>query len=439
MARANLLYLHSHDTGRYIQPYGYAVPSPHLQRLAEEGTLFRRAFCANPTCSPSRASLLTGQWPHSSGMLGLAHRGFRLNDYGHHIVRVLKAHGYHCALSSAGAQHVIRRKDEQEIIGYDEVFDPVFPGEKDPVEETSRFLAAAPHPFFLSVGLGDVHRDFPEPACDDPLTDPRYVQPPEPLPDTPQTRRDMAAYNTALRTQDRKMGAVLKALETNGLAQNTLVLCTTDHGVAFPRMKCNLEDSGIGVFLIMRGPGIPAGRCLDGMVSHVDVFPTLCDLLDMERPDWLQGLSFRPLIRGQAEEVRDEVFAEVNYHAACEPMRCVRTHRWKYIRRYYDRPGPVLPNCDSSPSKDLWLDQGWAERVQPREALFDLTFDPHETDNLAFAPEHRPVLRDMRERLDRWMADTDDPLLRGGVPAPEGARVTCQDEAEPGGKSYIVA
>jgi len=79
MARPNILYLHSHDTGRTIQPYGHAVATPHLQRLADQGVLFRRAFCAAPTCSPSRAALLTGQCPHSSGMLGLAHRGFRLN------------------------------------------------------------------------------------------------------------------------------------------------------------------------------------------------------------------------------------------------------------------------------------------------------------------------------------------------------------------------
>ena len=437
MARPNVLYLHSHDTGRYIRPYGHALPTPRLQRLAEEGSLFRQAFCANPTCSPSRASLLTGRWPHCNGMVGLAHRGFRLNDYGHHIVATLKPHGYHCALSSAGAQHVVK-KDDQQIIGYDEIFDPAFPDRKNPVEETRRFLSDAPVPFFLSVGFGDVHRNFPEPACDDPLTDPRYVRPPDPIPDTPGTRRDMAAYNTALRDQDRKMGAVLDALEENGLAQNTLVLCTTDHGIAFPRMKCNLEDSGIGVFLIMRGPGVPAGECLDGMVSHVDVFPTLCELLEIESPDWLQGVSFAPMLRGETDAVREEVFAEVNYHAAYEPMRCVRTRRWKYIRRYHDRDGPVLPNCDNSPSKSLWMEHGWAEHTPPPEALFNLVFDPHETNNLADDPHHRDALEEMRGRLDRWLEQTDDPLLHGKVPAPKGARVTLQDEIDPHGQSYVI-
>ena len=173
------------------------------------------------------------------------------------------------------------------------------------------------------------------------------------------------------------------------------------------------------------------------MVSHVDVFPTLCGLLGIDAPDWLQGVSFVPLLRGERHDVREEVFAEVNYHAAYEPMRCVRTDRWKYIRRYYERSGPVLPNCDDSPSKELWLEHGWAEQAPPCEALFDLIFDPHETNNLAGDPEHDQILEDMRTRLDSWMQETGDPLLKGDVPAPSGARITLQDERSPGGESRI--
>ena len=90
MSRPNILYLHSHDTGRYIEPYGYPVPTPNLQAFAEQGVVFRQAFCGGPTCSPSRAALLTGQAPHSSGMIGLAHMGFKLHDYSQHIVHTLR-------------------------------------------------------------------------------------------------------------------------------------------------------------------------------------------------------------------------------------------------------------------------------------------------------------------------------------------------------------
>ena len=94
MDQPHILYLHSHDTGRYVQPYGHQVPTPNIQALADQGVLFRQAFCAAPTCSASRACLLTGQYGHSNGMLGLAHRGWSLHDYRQHIVHVLRDAGY---------------------------------------------------------------------------------------------------------------------------------------------------------------------------------------------------------------------------------------------------------------------------------------------------------------------------------------------------------
>jgi N-sulfoglucosamine sulfohydrolase len=78
----NILYLNSHDTGRYVQPYGNAIPTPNIQWLADQGVMFRNAFCAAPSCSGSRAALLTGSYCHNNGMMGLAHRGFALYDYG---------------------------------------------------------------------------------------------------------------------------------------------------------------------------------------------------------------------------------------------------------------------------------------------------------------------------------------------------------------------
>jgi N-sulfoglucosamine sulfohydrolase len=229
------------------------------------------------------------------------------------------------------------------------------------------------------------------------------------------------------------MGQVLDALEEAGLAANTLVICTTDHGLAFPGMKCNLTDHGIGVMLILRGPGgFTGGRVIDGMVSHVDLFPTICDLLEIEPPAWLQGTSMMPLIRDEADEIHDEIYAEVTYHAAYEPMRGVRTKRYKYIRRYDDRRTPVLPNCDDSPSKTLWLEHGWGDRAPAQEQLYDLVFDPNEAHNLAGDPAMAAVQVDMRSRLERWMVRTDDPLLdTNNVPAPKGAKVNDPDGLSP--------
>src|ERR1035437_7446989 len=118
-AKPNIIYLHSHDSGRYLQPFGHAVPTPNLQRLASEGVLFRRAFSAAPTCSPSRSALLTGQCPHRNGMLGLAHRGFSLNDYNKHILHTLRLAGYRSVL--AGLQHI---DADPKTIGFDEILQP---------------------------------------------------------------------------------------------------------------------------------------------------------------------------------------------------------------------------------------------------------------------------------------------------------------------------
>ncbi len=432
--RPNVLYLHSHDTGRYVQPYGFNVPTPAIQRLAEGGVLFRQCFCGGPTCSPSRAALLTGQSAHASGMIGLAHRGFSLNEGRQHLVHTLRPAGYHATL--IGVQHVTNwRNRGAEGIGYDDVVHLEDAWDtREIAARTEEFFQGPPDaPFFLSVGFVHTHRDFPEPG---PAEDPRYCRPPLPIAETPETRYDMACYQASARMLDEGMGAVLDALEASGLAGETLVICTTDHGIAFPAMKCNLTDHGIGVMLIMRGPdGFEGGRVCDALLSQIDIFPTLCELLDIDPPHWLTGRSIMPVIRGEADQVNEEVFSEVTYHAAYEPMRCVRTRRWKYIRRYGPDHGgrwqPVLPNCDESPSKDLWLAHGWAERAIPEEQLFDLLFDPNEAQNLAGEPARADVLDQMRGRLQRWMESTDDPLLDGPVPAPKGAEVNDPAGASP--------
>ncbi len=418
----NILYMHSHDTGRYVQPYGYAIPTPNIQRLAEQGILFRKAFCAAPTCSQSRASLLTGQHAHMTGMLGLAHRGFSLNDYSQHLLYTLRKAGYYSAL--VGEEHLAR---DHKTIGYDHVY---------PIEGFRAHIAAPiaidmlsrprSQPFFLSLGFFETHREFLRPGLDH---DAKYSLPPAPLPDTPETRRDISAFKASAWDLDQGIGSVLDALDANGLSENTLVICTTDHGIAFPRMKGNLTDHGIGVMLIMRGPGgFIGGKVYDALVSHIDLYPTICDLLAIEHPVWLQGTSLVPLIHDEVDELHDAIFAEVTYHAAYEPQRAVRTRRWKYIRRFDHHLGPVLPNCDDSPSKDVLMDYGWTGRSRPLEQLYDLIFDPNEAHNIANDLSVGVILEEMRTRLDDWMVRTNDPLLHGPVPAPHGAELNDPDQ-----------
>jgi arylsulfatase A-like enzyme len=223
---------------------------------------------------------------------------------------------------------------------------------------------------------------------------------------------------------------VLNQLDASGLDENTLVIFTTDHGMPFPGAKATLYDRGIGVMLILRGPRpFSGGHVNDGLVSHLDVFPTVCDYLGLDRPEWLQGVSLLPMLSSEVASVRDEIHAGSTWHAAYEPQRCVRTERHKYIRRWGDRRTPVLPNTDDGPSKELLLANGWAEREIPAEQLYDLLFDPNEANNLIDDPSSAEVLADLRARMERWQSDTGDPLLHADhIDPPSGVDINLPDQ-----------
>ena len=205
-------------------------------------------------------------------MLGLAHLGWSLTDYKQHILYTLREHGYTSVL--AGLQHVAA---DPKTIGYDQILPHATNLAKDVAPGAVQFLKSKPDkPFFLDVGFQETHREFPEP-----VDNPDYILPPAPLPDVPETRRDMAGFHASARNLDKGVGTILDALDTAGLAENTLVISTTDHGIAFPNMKCGLRDAGTGVSMIIRGPGeFSKPQIVDALLSQIDVFPTVCDLLN---------------------------------------------------------------------------------------------------------------------------------------------------------------
>ncbi|MDR2094588.1 MAG: sulfatase, partial [Treponema sp.] len=427
----NIVYMHTHDSGRFLEPYGYGISTPRLMALAEESTLFRHCYCAGPTCSPSRAALLTGTWPHVNGMTGLAHRGFALRDYSMHLANYLAGAGYETAL--CGIQH---EADRAEKIGYHKILQEkrgtdMYINDPDGYDLNSAEKAAAyledqartGRDFFLSFGMINTHRDFPNPEG---RVNQAYVQPPFTLFDNKMNRLDMAGYIASAATADRSAGMVIDALRRTGLDNNTILIFTTDHGIAFPWMKCNLYDPGIGVALMIKYPGNPTlGTASDALVSQIDLFPTLCDLLELPRPSWLSGVSLRPILEGKAEKVNKQIFSEVTYHAAYEPKRCVRTDRYKLIR-HYDFHNKLPPsNIDNGLSKRFMMEAGIFSRTVPREQLFDLWLDPVERENMVDNPAYETVYRDLSQRLLNWMEDTADPLLQYPyrVPYPHGAKV----------------
>jgi arylsulfatase A-like enzyme len=151
----------------------------------------------------------------------------------------------------------------------------------------------------------------------------------------------------------------------------------------------------------------------------------------IDQPDWLRGKSLVPLASGKSEPLHEKVFATVNYHAAYEPQRAVRTTRYKYIRRWNLQTHPVLPNCDDSVSKRELLRAGWRERPQREEVLYDLVFDPNEACDVSKDTRYADALTEMRTALAEWMKRTNDPLLNGVVPAPPDLRVNPVDGDSP--------
>ncbi len=437
--RPNILYLHSHDTGRFIQPYGFAVSTPHLQRFAEEGVLLRQAFAVSPTCSPSRAALLTGEYPHQCGMNGLASPpwNYRLADPRHLLPRLLSETGY---LTVLGGVHHVGEKSLTEVdahgfqllLNADNLCEDV-PDLHQRAASFVRQPTAAP--WFLALGFDQTHRDNrqgdpksgagfsqPEPY-DVRKIDGRYTRPPPGVVDRPETRADMASFKEGVRRLDARIGTVLSALERSGQADNTLVIITTDHGAAWPGMKCNLTDQGLGVMLMLRGPGgFKGGRVIDPMATHLDLCPTIAAVADLSRQSWWQGRSLLPLLRRPKATLHREIFAEQNWHELPDPQRAVRTARYKLVRRLVGR-GPAARNCDEGPTKRVLRAAGFFDHPRARESLYDLILDPLELCDRISDPTLTAQRRRLGRALDRWMRATADPFPKGkGVPPPGAAK-----------------
>ena len=422
----NLVYINTHDTGRMLSPYGVKAPTPNFEKFAEDATLFTHAYSCGPTCSPSRAAMLTGIYPHQNGMLGLAQRGFSLADPEKHLANYLRQNGYRTAIS--GIQHETGwyldiHEDALHELGYDWILtessadyrkEDLHIWDRKNAEAAVSWLEHADltQPFLLSYGMHSTHRPYPDYV--DESIDENYVRPLFPLDSNETTRRDQAQFLTSAKNADDNLAMILNALKRLGLYENTVILYTTDHGVAYPFHKCTLSDNGIGVSLIIRHPEKGHGRVYDHLISHIDVFPTICEILGLKKPDYLEGISFEGIFEDQTKIIRDEIYAEINFHTSYEPARCIRGSRYKYVR-YFDESWLRLnlSNIDESPSKTYLMDYGLDGMEKPAEALYDCQYDSCETNNLICEEGLRNVAAELKEKLGEHMIRTEDPLLQG--------------------------
>jgi arylsulfatase A-like enzyme len=435
----NLVYLHADDAGRYVQPYGFPCETPHLMRFAKESVLFRKAFAIAPTCGPSRAALTTGLYPHQNGMFGLPGKdGWLLNDYEKHLAQFLKGHGFLTVL--AGVQHEAPQSNIG-LLKYDRVLESEEPTREQPgefypetIDRVERFLATydRKRPFFLSIGIDEPHRNnVPRPDLnidgastlfsktrkyDPEKLDSRYTAPLPWMPDLPEVRQDVEAYREGVEIMDQYMGRVFKALHHGGFDDDTLVIVTSDHGIEFPGGKKTLTDQGTQVMLLIRGPrgsGFEGGKVVEPMVTQLDLYPTLCDVLGLNAPAWLEGKNLRPLVTGEADTLHDVVFTEQTYHGPLEAMRAVRSERFKYVR--FHEPTSRIMRHDG-PSSALMDSFGYYDQPTGHEALYDLYLDPLEMVNRVGDRAYETVRTELAERLDNWMTETGDCFASGVFP-----------------------
>jgi arylsulfatase A-like enzyme len=387
-------------------PYGARhVRTPMLDKLAAEGMRFDRAVLTCSSCSPSRASILTGRYPHNTGAEQL-HWPLPASQVT--LPELLRGGGYWTV--SCGKWHLGSAAHEK--------FDRVVEGDGKWVQ----VLRDRPRdkPFFAWLAAHDAHRPYKENAIREPHRPSEVVVPPY-LADCEETRRDLALYYDEVSRLDGAVGDVLAELDRQGIAGETLVLFLADNGRPFPRCKTTLYDSGIRTPFLVRFPGhLPPGSVCTSLVSSIDIAPTLIELAGIGSAKTFQGTSFVPTLRDPKAQIDRYVFAEHNWHdyTACE--RAVRSTRYKYIRNDYPEL-PLTPPADavtsiSHQAMRKLRDAGKLSAAQsecffrPRasEALYDLDADPHELVNLAAVPALADVVREMRDELTKWRKRTGD-------------------------------
>lgn len=422
--RPNILVITTHDSGRYFGCYGIdELRTPAIDALAADGVCFTRYFATVPICSASRATMLTGRYPQSHGLMDLVHpnAGWKLGDDERHLSHLLRGAGYGTHLF--GMQHEAWDVD---ALAFDEVHAQFrseggrqFAGEV--ADEVVEFLTspnathAAPaaqaardtSPFYAQVGFVETHTPFArehiEPDDSNGVYIPPYVQPDEPM------RQTMAEFQGMLRTVDDAVRTIVDALAASGKQDDTLIVFTTDHGIELPRSKWFLYDPGVEIALVMRWPGggIDGGETCDHLLANVDFVPTVLELAGIEIPQNIEGVSFAANLADNATDApRDAVFGMYQKF----DIRSVRTNEYKLIQ-HFNFPTDYLELPVAS-------DMQMQKRVIPMVELFDLRNDPNEFNNVSDDPAYADVRDELLDRLWRWLEDVDDPLLHGPVRTP---------------------
>jgi N-sulfoglucosamine sulfohydrolase len=407
------------------------VKTPAFDRVAAEGVLFTRTYCASPSCTPSRGAILTGQAVHrlenGGNLWSILPKKFVCYP------DLLEEAGYAVGLTGKGW-------GPGTIEGTGRIRNPAGPNFKDFAEFLKTVRPG--QPFCYWYCSQDPHRPYEKGSGLKSGMRPEDVVPPV-WPDLPEVRSDILDYYFEVQRFDQAVGAILKQLDDAGLAENTIVVVTSDNGMPFPRCKANLYDSGTHMPLAIRWPArIQEGRTIDSFVSLTDLAPTFLKAAGRPAPPEMTGRDHLALLgTGMTRYPRDHVLLERERHANVRkgdlsyPCRAIRTSRYLYLRNLrpdrwpagdpemYKTVGP-FGDVDPSPTKNLILDHRDEPKIapffrlafakRPAEEFYDLARDPAEMTNVADRSEYAAIKAELSGMLDRWMENTADPRVESG-------------------------
>jgi N-sulfoglucosamine sulfohydrolase len=420
----NIILITADDMGwKDLSCYGNRnIETKNIDRLATEGVKFTNAFVVSSSCSPSRAAILTGQYPHTNQVTALTHRHKTraLNPFYKTLPAQLSKAGYNTGLM--GKWHISPYLPTS-WYGYHERMTGLGLSKGDWVvdkaEKAINYIDRnRDNRFYLEINFLQNHRidhgQFYE-APNHPV-DWQKVQVPDywALPDWDDIRKDAARYYSQTLQMDAIIGEILDHLDSSGLSENTMVVFLSDNGAPYPGNKLTLYDRGIGTPLLIRWPTkIGAHTQVESLVNSIDIMPSILEACGLEIPEQVQGQSFWEHATGKRKDALHEaIFTEMTDHVFYIPTRSVRTREWKYIRNYSDI-GFGLDELDLTPWAHKLCDLPNHPWKKPRiqEELYFLPDDPNEQVNLADQTEHLKILEYTRKLLDDHMQQTDDPFL----------------------------
>jgi arylsulfatase A-like enzyme len=400
----NFLIFIADDAGMDLSCYGNPfIKTPNIDKLAESGLMCENTFLTAPQCSPSRISILSGQYPHTTRTEDLH---TPLPEGVNFITSYLQKEGYFTG--SNGKTHWGPNGDRQ------------FDWYEDKFNTFESFLKdSRGKPFFFWTGFFDPHRIYQEGTISTPHTTEKVIVRNH-LIDDERTRKDIAMYYDEIARMDSIIGTYVEILENEKLLKDTYIIFLSDNGAPFPREKGTLYDTGIRTPFIISGPNVSRGEIYDGLMSIIDFAPTILDLAGIDKPVNMPGISFSPLLNGDLLIAPEFIFSERNWHDCDEHMRSIRSDQYKLIlNAYTEKPHGTAADLANSPSWFSLLENKTEGTLTDEQALifmvprpsvelYDLKKDPEEYHNLAFDPEYRLISKYLLVELQKWMEETGD-------------------------------